>query len=71
MGTWYSDDYFHIFQNGMCYELAFELVTYNAHNADTGCNVPLLSAEDNLSLIKPLIARVSFFRPTRSAYARK
>jgi hypothetical protein len=64
MGTWYSDYYFHIFQNGLCYELAFELVEFNAHNADTGCNIPLLSQENNLNLIKPLIASVSFFPPT-------
>lgn len=63
MGTWYGDYYFHIFQSGVCYEFALELVEYNAHNADTGCNIPLLSSEDNLKLIKPLIASVSFFRP--------
>jgi hypothetical protein len=63
MGTWYSDYHFHTFQNGLCYELAFELVEFNAHNADTGCNTPLLSPEDNFSLIKPLIGTVSFFSP--------
>lgn len=67
MGTWYSDYYFHSFQNGLCYELAFELVEYNAHNADAACNVPLLSEQDNLNLIKPLLARVSFFRPRITA----
>jgi hypothetical protein len=64
MGTWYSDYYFHIFQSGLCYELTFELVEYNAQNADAGCNIPLLSREDDLNLVKPLIANVSFFRPT-------
>ena len=63
MGTWYGDHYFHIFQNGLCYELAFELVEYNAHNAPAACNVPLLSQQDDQNLIKPLIASVSFFRP--------
>jgi hypothetical protein len=63
-GTWYSDYYFHIFQNGMCYEVAFELVEYNAHNATTACNVPLLSQKDNMNLINPLLAKVSFFQPT-------
>jgi hypothetical protein len=67
MGTWYGDYYFHIFQNGLCYELAFQLVTYSARTADTGCNVPLLSQEDELELIKPLIASVSFFRPSVAA----
>ena len=64
MGTWYEYSYFHIFQNGLCYEVAFELVEYNAHNAATACNVPLLSRQDNLNLIKPLLAGVSFFQPT-------
>lgn len=64
MGTWYLSNYFHIFRNGLCYELAFELVEYNAQNADTGCNIPLLSAEDNWDLIKPLVDSVSFFRPS-------
>jgi hypothetical protein len=64
MGTWYGDRYFHTFQNGLCYELAFQLVTYNAHNADTGCNIPLLDEEDELKLIKPLLASVSFFPPS-------
>jgi hypothetical protein len=63
MGTWYEYSYFHIFQNGLCYEVAFELVEYNAHNAATACNVPLLSRQDNLNVIKPLLAGVSFFQP--------
>jgi hypothetical protein len=63
MGSWASDYSFHIFKNGSCFELAFELWEYNAHIADNGCNVPLLSEEDNLNLIKPLIAGVSFFPP--------
>lgn len=61
MGTWYSEYYFHTFQSGHCYEVAFELIEFNAHNADAGCNVPLLSDQDNLNLIKPLIESVSFF----------
>ena len=71
MGTWYTEYYFHAFQNGQCYEVAFELVEYNAHNADTACNVSLLSNEDNLTLIKPLIERVAFFRPQTAPAARK
>jgi hypothetical protein len=64
MGTWYSDYHFHTFQNGLCYELALELIEYSAHTADTGCNIPLLSPEDNLNLINPMVATVSFFPPT-------
>src|SRR5260370_13112092 len=67
MGRWDSDYFFHIFQNGLCYELAFGLVEYSAHTADTGCNIPLLSQQDELNLIKPLLERVSFFRPSVAA----
>ena len=63
MGTWYNDYQFHTFQDGLCYELAFQLVEFNAHNSDTACNIPLLSPEDNFNLIKPLMATVSFFSP--------
>lgn len=63
MGAWDSEYYFHIFQNGVCYELAVELDEFSAHTADTGCNIPLLSPVDELNLIRPLIASVSFFRP--------
>jgi hypothetical protein len=59
MGHWYSDYYFHIFQNGLCYELAFELDEYDAHVGPAACNVPLLSQQDELNLINPLIASVS------------
>ncbi|HMH78708.1 MAG TPA: hypothetical protein VK514_00715 [Candidatus Acidoferrum sp.] len=64
MGSSIIHDYFHIFQNGLCYEVAFELNEYDAKNAVTGCNVPLLTAKDNWNLIKLLIESVSFFRPT-------
>lgn len=63
MGSWQLWSNFYIFRNGFCYEISFELAEYNAQNADTGCNIPLLSAEDNWDLIKSLIDGVSFFRP--------
>jgi len=63
MGSYARDYYFHIFRQGRCYEIAFELWTYNARNADTGCNVPLLSGEDEMNMVMPLLARVAFFRP--------
>jgi len=63
MGSWGTNYYFHIFQFGFCYEVAFELWMYDAHNANDGCNVPLLSAEDELELIRPLLSSASFFSP--------
>jgi hypothetical protein len=56
--------YFHVFQNGGCYELAFEFVEYDPSNADLGCRIPRLGQEDELNLAKPFIAQASFFRPT-------
>lgn len=59
-----SDYYFHIFENGQCYEFVFELVKDNPDVNDADCNVPVLSQKDDLNLIKPLLANISFFRPT-------
>jgi hypothetical protein len=63
MSSWSMDYYFHTFQNGLCYEVAFELLEFNARVADNSCNVPLLEPEDNLALIQLLLESVSFFRP--------
>jgi len=67
MGSWDDDYQFHTFQNGLCYEIAFELGEFNPRNVDTGCAIPRLSRQDHFNLIKPLIAGVSFFRPATPA----
>jgi hypothetical protein len=62
-GTGYDDYYFHIFEGGLCYEIAFELVDSSSPGGDTGCNIPLLSSEDDFNLIKPLLESMSFDPP--------
>ena len=56
--------YFHTFQNGLCYELAFDLVEISTGNYDLGCTIPVIREEDELNLIEPLLSRVAFVRPT-------
>jgi hypothetical protein len=68
-GTAYSEYYFHTFQNGLCYEIAFEFGEYNTGNQDLGCRVSLLREKDELTVIEALAGRVSFFPPTAKAPA--
>jgi hypothetical protein len=65
MGTKSDYFYFHVFQHGLCYELQFELVTRSPRRlaGGTGCNVPLLSEENEWNLIRPLLKSVTFVRP--------
>lgn len=56
--------YFHTFQNGLCYELAFDFVEISTGNYDLGCTIPVMREEDLLKLIEPLLSRVEFVRPT-------
>jgi hypothetical protein len=63
MGTGYAYHYFHIFQNGLCYELAFEFAEYNTGSADDRCAVPQLENIDEQNVIEPVMSQVSFFRP--------
>lgn len=63
-GTTYGNEYFHTFQNGLCYELAFDFGEYNTAYEDLGCTVPVMREEDELKLIEPLIAGISFIHPT-------
>lgn len=62
-GTSYNSQFFHTFQNGICYEIAFEFAEYNTGNEDLGCTVPVMRDEDELELIKPFLREVSFIRP--------
>jgi hypothetical protein len=62
-GTAYTDYYFHAFQNGLCYEIAFEFAEFSTANVDTGCTIPQLGQTDELNLIDPVMNKVSFLRP--------
>lgn len=66
MGTWEGDYYFHVFEHGLCYELQFEVATFSARTADTGCNIPLLNTDQEINLVRPLLDTVKFLRPTVS-----
>jgi hypothetical protein len=68
-GTGYSEHYFHTFQNGLCYEIAFEFGEYNTGSQDLGCRVPLIREKDELKVVEALAKRISFFRPTAKAPA--
>jgi hypothetical protein len=63
MGTAYTHYYFHAFQNGLCYEIAFEFAEFSTANVDTGCAIPQLGRTDELNLIDPVMNKVSFLRP--------
>jgi galactose oxidase-like protein len=63
-GTAYTDFHFHTFQNGLCYEIAFELAEFSTGNVDTGCTIPVLDDADEINLMQPLLAEVSYFPPS-------
>ena len=63
MGKFYSDYYFHAFQNNLCYELSFKLGSYNTGMQNLGCTVSVVGEKDDLNVIEALAGRVSFFRP--------
>ena len=63
MGTTYVGESFHTFQNGLCYEIGFEFAESNTGNYDLGCTIPVIRNEDELKLVEPLVAAVSFVRP--------
>jgi hypothetical protein len=62
-GTAYTYYYFHAFQNGLCYEAAFDFGEFNTRNRDLGCRVASLSDRDEWNVIRPLIRAVSFVPP--------
>lgn len=64
MGTNYLHQYLHTFQNGLCYEIGFELAEVNTANYDAGCTIPAISESDESKIIDPLLAAISFRRPT-------
>jgi len=65
-GTGYTGRYFHTFQNGLCYELGFDVGEMNTRNLDMWCTVPSLSEEDEWNVMRPLLRRASFVPPEPS-----
>jgi hypothetical protein len=67
MGKLGSVYYFHSFQNNLCYELYFGLLSSNPGFMDIdnlSCPFSVVGEKDYLNLIESLAGRVSFFPPT-------
>jgi hypothetical protein len=56
-------DFYHVFQNGRCYEIVFDFSFDRIGANDLGCMVPIMDPE---SLIKPVLSGISFFEPEQS-----
>jgi len=66
--TNYEKHYFHTMQNIQCYELVVELAYFNTGvMGDGGCTIPEIQESDKSKLVEPILAGVSFFRPTFKA----
>jgi hypothetical protein len=61
MGTSYEELYFHTFQNGICYEVAFRFGETNTANQDFGCRVPRHGDTD--LVLKEFMRRISYLPP--------
>ena len=64
MGKLGSVYYFHSFQNTLCYELSFRLLSSNPEFLNLSCAVSVVGKKDYLNVVEGLAGRVSFFRPT-------
>jgi len=64
MGTLVNDYYFHAFQNGVCYEIVFEVRGFSQDGGPLACTVRKLIKQDEPDLMQALIAKVSFPHPT-------
>jgi hypothetical protein len=62
-GTGYDSFYFHTFQHGLCYEVAFRFGGYNTSTQDLGCRVPIVDEQDRTRVIDEFMGRISFSRP--------
>jgi hypothetical protein len=59
-------DFYHVFQNGRCYEIVFDFAFDRIGANDLGCMIPIMDPE---SLIKPVLSGISFFKPGQSKNA--
>jgi hypothetical protein len=58
-GSSSDTEYFHTFQNGMCFEIALTTGFYDTSNQDLGCRVPIPG--DAAKLIDEFVSRISYF----------
>lgn len=64
LGTSYEELYFHTFQNGMCYEVAFSFGEYDTSNQDLGCRVG--RPGDTNVVVEEFMRRISYL-PSKAA----
>ena len=63
MGTAYSGYDFHTFQNGLCYELAFDFAETNGGGMDIPCSIQWVSQDNLFELMNGVLREASYFTP--------
>jgi len=63
MGTTSSEYYFHTFQNGLCYELAFEFREANGTGMPLTCSVQRVSERNEFELMNAVLSQARFLTP--------
>ena len=59
-------DFYHVSQNGRCYEIVFDFSFERLGAMDLGCMVPIMDPDD---LIKPVLSGITFFKPEQAKTA--
>lgn len=62
-GTGRDINYFHAFQNGLCYEFAFEFALENGGGMDVPCSMQWVSEDNQFELMRSVLSTVSFLSP--------
>jgi hypothetical protein len=62
-GTTSNEYYFHTFQNGLCYELAFEFDEANGTGMPLTCSVQWVSERNEFELMNVVLSQVRFLTP--------
>lgn len=62
-GTARATYYFHTFQNGLCYEFAFDFAEGNGGGMDVPCSIQWVSEKNNFELMRSVFSTVSFAEP--------
>jgi len=63
MGTVGSGYDFHTFQNGLCYELAFDFAESNGGGMDIPCSIQWVSEDNLFELMNGVLKQTSYFKP--------
>lgn len=62
-GTAYSGYDFHTFQNGLCYEFAFDFAEANGGGMDIPCSIQWVSEDNLFELMNGVLGQASYFKP--------